>query len=293
MKKNKCEIKKNKNVIFQEIIANKSKVDIFVLLEGDDDIKYYSQIINNMLIDYNSGDTKNIRYYICKGKKDVLSLVEKIQKSTGLDLNKRIMSFVDRDFDYELNLEHTYITESYSIENYYFSNQAINKTVKYLLKIDDSEFDSKRIKNMVGKIIKERDKALEDIVFINAVYCLQMSKSLPSDPKPNLSKVKEYSQITKIKQDEIKDYIENYVDISNDEINLLIEHMKKNLVYEIRGKYILSLMKKKYEVFFDAFNKDKSRSGSIDILLLQNIIVSFASCADKPKKLINYISRYR
>lgn len=31
--------KKNKNVIFQDIIASKSKVDIFVLLEGDDDNK--------------------------------------------------------------------------------------------------------------------------------------------------------------------------------------------------------------------------------------------------------------
>ena len=293
MRKIKYEIKKNRNVIFQEIVTSKSKVDIFVLLEGDDDIKYYRQIVDNMLIDCNSGDAKNIRYYICKGKKDVLLLVKKIQKSTSLDLNKRVMSFVDRDFDYKLNLEHTYITESYSIENYYFSNQAINKTVKYLLKIDDSEFDSKRIKSMVDKIIKERDKALNDIVFINAVYCLQINKSLPSDPKPNLSKIKEYSQITKIKQDEIKDYIENYVDVSNDEIDLLIEHMKKNLVYEIRGKYILSLMEKKYGVIFDAFNKDKSQFGSVDILLLQNIILSFASCADKPKKLIDYINRYR
>lgn len=34
--------KKNKNVIFQDIIASKSKVDIFVLLEGDDDIKLWT-----------------------------------------------------------------------------------------------------------------------------------------------------------------------------------------------------------------------------------------------------------
>ncbi|ECL1884906.1 DUF4435 domain-containing protein, partial [Campylobacter jejuni] len=275
--------KKNKNVIFQDIIASKSKVDIFVLLEGDDDIKYYGPIIDNRL-----GDNKKIRYYTCKGKSEVLLLLKRIQESTKLDLSKKIMSFIDRDFDFEQNLEHTYITESYSIENYYFSNEAINKTMKYLLKVDDLELNNKDVKNEVDKIIKERDEKLEDIVFVNAIYCLQKTKSLECGIQPKLNKIKEYDAIIKIDQDKIKDYIEDYIEVSKDEIDLQIEYMKKNLVYETRGKYIFSLMKKKYRIFCDKFNKEKKRLSSIDISLLNNIIVSFAACADKPKDLINY-----
>ncbi len=65
--------------------------------------------------------------------------------------------------------------------------------------------------------------------------------------QPKLNKIKEYDAIIKIDQDKIKDYIEDYIEVSKDEIDLQIEYMKKNLVYETRGKYIFSLMKRNIE----------------------------------------------
>ncbi|MEJ3913122.1 hypothetical protein WGW30_08645, partial [Campylobacter jejuni] len=85
--------------------------------------------------------------------------------------------------------------------------------------------------NEVDKIIKERDEKLEDIVFVNAIYCLQKTKSLECGIQPKLNKIKEYDAIIKIDQDKIKDYIEDYIEVSKDEIDLQIEYMKKNLVY--------------------------------------------------------------
>ena len=108
--------------IFQSYITSKSKKDIFLFFEGKDDFKYYVGRISPYI------NEKEYGVFHCNCKKNVLKIQEMIAKQASIQDDKKNLYFIDRDFDDNDHIPNcVYVTSSYSIENYYFTDSAIKK----------------------------------------------------------------------------------------------------------------------------------------------------------------------
>ena len=57
---------------------------------------------------------------------NVLKVQEMISKQAAIEDDKKNLYFIDRDYDNNENIpDSIYVTSSYSIENYYFTDSAI------------------------------------------------------------------------------------------------------------------------------------------------------------------------
>lgn len=110
------------------LMKNLGKIICFV--EGKYDSDYYLDKFRNHL-----GD--NFDILVCSNKKNVLKVYSDFYNSDHL--NVKMGFFVDHDFDEDINDPHIYVTDRYSIENYYCSISAMNRLLQYGLKVDNNQ----------------------------------------------------------------------------------------------------------------------------------------------------------
>lgn len=120
--------------VFHKFILEYSNFNntIFYFVEGDD-FCYYNPRVKKIIND------KDIRHYKCGGKEQVLGVNRLIKNNkVNLSNDNKILYFVDRD--YGINNEEIsddiYITDLYSIENYYLNENTIKKILMDFFEID-------------------------------------------------------------------------------------------------------------------------------------------------------------
>ena len=239
----------NKTAPYLDFILVKKYYDIIIFCEGKDDNLYYEHIIKAKANGY------SYLTIVCHGKTNVIYTENKIMKNHR---DKNILYFfVDKDFDECELSSNIYITPTYSIENLYFTDKAINNFLTSEMQIDRSiESEVNDFNNVYNTLRNARDNSLNEILVANAIYSLQKKKSSSCEPenKANLEDIKEYVDIKDKSKEEIIRKIKNIKDMTDDEIKLECERLSQNLIVNIRGKYILAIMKKIYSHIVEELN---------------------------------------
>ena len=276
--------------IFQSYISSKSKKDIFLFFEGKDDFKYYVSRVSSHI-----GD-KEYGVFHCNCKMNVLTIQEMIANQAAIQDDKKNLYFIDRDYDDNENIpDSIYVTSSYSIENNYFTNSAIKRILIGVIGIsEENEDDNLDFKVVYNHITSRRDEIIEEIIYANAWYSLQIKKSKHSVEHTQMSNIKEYSNIKNICQIQVLEkLVKNSLEINESEINKEIENLRLNPVSKIRGKYFTQALTPVFrDVFQDAGKKYNRKYFSKKRKIhanLSDIISELSAYADTPPELISYI----
>lgn len=244
--------------IFLSYIQTKSSQKIFLFFEGIDDFKYYCPRISFVC-------NKKYKKYDCNCKKNVLRIHSMIINQAVKDNKIITMFFVDKDFDDNSNIDNDiYITPTYSIENLYFTDLAIENMIRAEMGLSEHSKDDENDFNAAyNYVINFRDNIIKDILYGNACYSLQIKKSHEmGGAKPNLSAIKRYDDIANIsKFEDIRDKIKNYIEVSDDEIEEEYERLKSDAIRYIRGKYMLEKMPKCIQKIEEESNKGANHEG--------------------------------
>lgn len=276
--------------IFQSYISSKSKKDIFLFFEGKDDFKYYVSRVSSHI-----GD-KEYGVFHCNCKMNVLTIQEMIANQAAIQDDKKNLYFIDRDYDDNENIpDSIYVTSSYSIENNYFTNSAIKRILIGVIGIsEENKDDNLDFKVIYNHITSRRDEIIEEIIYANAWYSLQIKKSKHSVEHTQMSNIKEYSNIKNICQIQVLEkLVKNSLEINESEINKEIENLRLNPVSKIRGKYFTQALTPVFrDVFQDAGKKYSRKYFSKKRKIhanLSDIISELSAYADTPPELISYI----
>lgn len=227
---------------------------------------------------------------------NVLTIQEMIANQTAIQDDKKNLYFIDRDYDDNEDIpDSIYITSSYSIENYYFTDSAIKRMLIGVVGFsEESEEDSLDFKIVFDHIVNKRNEIIEEIIYANAWYSLQIKKSKDCGKFPQMTPLKEYSVVKNLNQ--ICDFerlVKDSIETTEWEMNNAIEVLKTNPVNEIRGKYFTQALTPIFRnIFQDAGKKHNrklfSKKRKIH-LNLSDIICELSAYADTPPGLISYI----
>lgn len=276
--------------IFQAYITSKSKKEIFLFFEGKDDFKYYSSRVSPYIYNREYG------VYKCQCKKNVVEVQKMISNQSAIVDNIKNLFFIDCDYDNNEDIpQGIYITSSYSIENYYFTDSAIKKILIGVIGLSEENIDDNTDLSNVSDYIKRcRDEIIEEIIYANAWYSLQIKRSKKSNKSPRMAPIKGYGAIKNIKEaSKLESMVEDSIKLSRSEIEREIDEIRKAPVDRIRGKYLVEALtpilrkvfidsgKKKGNTLFKKRRKVKTN--------LHDIINELSGYADTPPSLITYI----
>ena len=246
--------------IFKELIENKRKFDVFVFLEGDDDINYYESRLSVFI------GNKKMHPFKCKGKSNVLK-VHKLLNSDSVNIEKiKLLFFVDHDFDTDISYpEDIYVTPCYSIENFYFSDNALRNIVENFYKIDSVKSTEKdEFNNCINFLTNKRDSYINEMIYANAFYSLQMQKKNITQTIVDLSPIKNFSDVRGISDLKIlEEKIKNPFALKNIEIENEIKKLTKNSIMQLRGKYFEQAMLDDFKKLLEYVNNPKMSNGLI------------------------------
>ena len=282
---------------YMDFIQVKNSYDIIIFCEGIDDMLYYEPIIKCRAYGY------TYKMIDCHGKTNVVDIENKIEKEK---IEKKILYyFVDKDFDDNNFSFNIYVTPTYSIENLYFTDIAIRKFLEGIMHISPSNStEVEDLENVYNYLLRVRDDSLNKILEANAIYSLQKRKSMDCDSacQANLEGIKKYNDIKDKSKAEIINIIENLKEMSDDEINSECIRLSENLVGNIRGKYILEIMKKHYSHVVEELNYKPNRNSYIYLNPQpsrryhvsfnpesENLLRSLSGYSDIPRDLIQYL----
>lgn len=279
-------------VIFQSYITSKSKKDIFLFFEGKDDFKYYVGRVSSYI------DEKEYGVFHCNCKMNVLKIQEMISKKAAIEDDKKHLYFIDRDYDNNENIpDSVYVTSSYSIENYYFTDSAIKRILIGVIGFsEENKEDDLDFKKIFDYITNKRNEIIEEIIYANAWYSLQIRKSKHCEEFPQMTRVKEYRVIRNLKKIcDFESLVTNSIKTTELEINNEIKELKINPVNKIRGKYFTQALTPIFRnVFKDAGKKNNrelfSKKRTIHVNL-SDIICELSAYADTPQELTSYIKK--
>lgn len=121
---------KDVSVYHKFILDNtKHKNTLFYFVEGEDfcyynpRIKKYSNYIN--YIDYS-----------CNGKKNVIGVKKLLENKGEIRQNNKVKFFVDKDYDLEKIPKGIYVTDYYSIENFYLNEDTIKQVLENIMEVN-------------------------------------------------------------------------------------------------------------------------------------------------------------
>lgn len=278
---------------FMSVVQKKSKYSLFLFFEGKDDSKYYYSRVSNIF-----GD---ILYdpICCGGKSNLIKIHELIKHQTSMD-NIATLYFVDRDYDDNSNLDcDIYVTPTYSIENLYFTDKAISNMLKVELGISSHSSDDLYDFAVAFSFLKnKRDALINDILYANAVYSLQIIKASGLGIRvPNMNAINNCKDIMKISElAQLKNKITDYIELTEDEINEELIRLRSDAINLIRGKYLLEMMPIYINSLFKEYNAGtfkKKRKNTLNICECR-ILSNLSQYAETPECLVKYIEeRYR
>ncbi|MBN4910365.1 DUF4435 domain-containing protein [Staphylococcus sp. EG-SA-13] len=289
--KEKMREKYNSNQKFiHEINLQLNRTDlIYCIVEGDEDIVFY----HNKLQYYN--DELKPRFIVAKNKEKVIKYSEIITKNKKWKDFKSLF-FIDKDYD-NVKYESVFITDAYSIENYFVSSSVLEKILEYNFGINDE-----KIINEISNLFKNAQKEYHCLLLkINAFLKLQRLKEnkYKEMKRLNLDKLKlnEFVEISldgviiKKNLDEFVKKVSDYYDFNDLEFNKVLNGFDSNrYIYDFRGKYEIHFFINFIERILEEINKKENRFGQKKkIPRYQNdVIKRFISYSESPKNLKSY-----
>ncbi len=282
--------------IFMSFIASKSSDCIFLFFEGKDDFKYYCPRVQIAI------GSRKYEKFDCNGKENVINLHRMIKKQTSPNLNIIKMFFVDADFDDNKNVDKDiYVTPTYSIENLYFTDIAIENMLKGEMGLSDHyDEDKKDFDTGFEYITRFRDNLISEMLYGNACYSLQIKKAYKLGmEKPNLSTIKKYEDIINISNiADIRSRIEGFIEITEDEVKEECKRMMDDPVNILRGKYFIEKMPTSINKICEESNKKIECSDRMFVkkrkmrlnTSMATLISDLSNYAETPQCLIKYIN---
>lgn len=243
--------RKTYSVAYYEFIRGYSKnKDLYFMFFEGEDVKYYGIRIEKFT-------TKYIPLS-CHGKENVKAIRSLIEQNYNCS---KSLFFIDNDYDDETNNpENTFVTDRYSIENYYIANSCIESFLKQEMMISEIHDEYKIIiKNYIklkAEYIKEILEINKIIIFLrrsgNTICKLNLSSfSILKYVSITLDEIK--SQLTREKVKEIFNIDEGIVkDKELDKIEKGLEG--KNLENILRGKFLLEFFIKYLSLIIEDAN---------------------------------------
>lgn len=278
--------------IYQYFVISKNKQSVYLFFEGKDDYNYYSSKIAPYVNSY------TCVVYQCESKNNVLTVHDMILNQSADSIEYKQLYFVDSDYDDNSNISNDiYVTAAYSIENYYFTDKALRSMLIGVAGLSlQKEQDMFDLENVLNHIKNKRDEIIEQIIFTNAWYSLQIKRKKDKEYCPKLGNIKEYKNIINIKEiEELEKLVSNSIKVTKLELDTEIARLREDPVYRIRGKYLVQSMQPFLnEVFSDAGKKKDRTYFKVKrniSLNLQNIIIELSSYAETPEELTKYIKK--
>lgn len=227
---------------------------LYCFVEGHD-LPYY-----NVRVEAISG--KQCSFVYSGGKKNVIALHEMLKGKKEYAKYKTLY-FVDRDYDDNSMLNQAiYVTPCYSVENLYLSENIVDK----LLCIQPEYESYQKCKKFIDDKMTEFLGAIID--FCAWYYCVKQKEQI--DHTTNLvcledsinSRLVEISVtlegIVISRHYTLEQLNETYnTGITQDELNLGVNYIKKDIYKNVRGKYIFQFIEK----LLNYLNMDSSNKG--------------------------------
>lgn len=294
---------------FTDFILKKAKPEncdkLFCFYEGDTDKDYYNFRIEQYC-------KKNIEYFICGGKSKVKNSKDMILKNSK-HRKDSILFFIDRDFDNDFTDEYLYVTSHYSIENFYITDDAINKILrKIIFRSNLSNEEELSEFNGILDLLKERKREfVEKTLLLNAFFSLQRKKTKPTHQKPKLDKIKTIKSapfVTSIKVNEViveynfdtlKNHTDNYIEIETNELECEIDRLQVDSERLLRGKYFNSFIVSILKDIIEESNKTNGgqifkKRRKVSFHICENTFISdYTNCATTPDCLYTFLDKFR
>ncbi|MDU5177520.1 MAG: DUF4435 domain-containing protein [Veillonella sp.] len=290
-----CEESECLESIFMSYITSKAAEGIFLFFEGKDDFKYY---IPRITINVPG---KVLKKFDCGNKSNVIQIHKRIKDQSACSKKKVKLFFVDKDFDTNENIDDDiYITPTYSIENLYFTDIALEHMLKGEIGLSDNSKDDVKDFDIAFNYIKEyRDCIINNTLYGNAYYSLQIRKSKERGiNRPNLTSIKGYDQINGLlSRADFERIIDNYIDVTDNEVDEECQRLRSDPICLLRGKYILEKLPECINTIVECSNRprpgakipfSKRRHMALNISKV-NLLSVLSQYAETPDTLITYI----
>lgn len=241
----------------------------------------------------------NLKYepFPCNGKKYVIQLIKVINRDLN-NIGENVYFFVDRDFDKNKDLlgaKNTYITSSYSIENYLVNSQVIDELLKNDLHCHDEPGLRSEIVSLFEKLYEQflsETKEINYRVYFARTHSVSIDRQLP-DKANQLAKI----SIDRVESSGIKPHevvILNREPTREEDTSSRIDFETLDATSRYRGKFAIIFLKKWLQQLVDDRNKprlERTIFKKCQGNTLANPITldSLASKADMPECFVNFI----
>ena len=150
------------SVAFQTFILSHRKSiyknTAFCFVEGEDDKSYYRPRVEKTL-------SMDANFIECGNKQNVIETYNLVQASKKT--KTKTLFFVDRDYNLEKVPNGIYVTEFYSIENFYLTKEAILNILKKIMNLSSNYHNLKHAKKLFQKCYKQYSTSAKTL---NAFY---------------------------------------------------------------------------------------------------------------------------
>lgn len=160
------EMQEDTSVVFRKFIKfyaiNKNKLIVF--LEGADDIKYYLRKFEEFFGNYDD----NWSYFDCDKRSNVIQLVKDLSIHTFSEYRDSLhLGFIDKDYN-EVGSnefpEKIYITPSYSIENFYATDDFFKKLLKLEFNLRENDPNNNDFERCFLNFVARKNDFIESIM---------------------------------------------------------------------------------------------------------------------------------
>lgn len=275
---------------FSLLIDQYGEEAIYCFVEGYD-MPYYRAIVKNVC-------RKTPVEIRCKGKGNVIAANNYIESKEDCNqYSKRY--FVDRDYDDNDTLPETiFITDGYSIENYYLSDNCVSSILETEFKISKIEHQINHTKCM-DLFHTEHDKFFEGTLLLNAWYSklyhhpdwdrskVSLDANFPEEwLNLNIGNISHSYTLS-----DIEAKFDQAPKIDEDDVQRRKESLKKLGPFRSRGKYEIQFLCAFLHFIQNEPKKQRVYSVySCSIPFHQNTMIStFSQYADVPERLYQYI----
>lgn len=281
--------------VFQKFILeyNKYENTLFYFVEGED-FCYYNPRIRNY-----SNSVDNISYR-CDGKRNVIGVNNLIKEKVKIRHDNKLMFFVDRDYGLDKVPSDIYVTDYYSIENFYLNKETVKSILENFMEVNKHSRNYEVCLNYFKKTYTEYSKFSAKINTF--YYTIREYEKINGCPRANFRKIK-FTRF--IKTDSLDDFLmedlsyEELLEAYEIEYDIEESCFRKNSLlfdennhYNFRGKFELEylewfLNRTRVAIKDGLYNFDKNSVCNYDFYVDTMKILS--EYAYTPDSLIEYI----
>lgn len=266
------------------------KFDFFVAFEGEEDEEFYSKHLSARFPD------KRFRPLICDGKGGVLGLHSEVLNAWGSA--KNVFFFIDADHDrligIDEDLENTFVTCGYAVENYIYDDNVVLPAIDRLYQLnnaDDLRGEISRCWHADCHVFEVRASTV-----MSYLLALRRSNQDPNLDRVNFNAFFAYQDgVLEKKTVSCNDLVE-WMNVDRVEIRLLLETMRETQRLEknafFRGKMLAQFIISFFRNLPKRFDGREKLNGKPlkpkTDLGKANFIASFLDFTDCPDRLTDF-----